>query len=82
MERQTRVRTLSAVLVLIVLAMLNTLMQLANLYSEWFAWTLYGVAVVVIVVVLRFQQQLNSTVTAVLLAIPFVLAALAALIGI
>jgi hypothetical protein len=60
----------------------NTTMQLADLYSEWFAWTMYGLMVIAAFAVLRYQRRLTATLSAILLALPFVLAALGGLIRI
>ena len=60
----------------------NTTMQLTDLYSEWFAWTMYGLMVIAAFVVLRYQRRLTALISAILLALPFVLAALGVLIRI
>jgi positive regulator of sigma E activity len=82
MRKETQSRTLSVILSLIVFVVVNTSMQLLNTYSEWFAWTLYALMVAAVFVVLRYQQRLTAQVSAALLALPFVLAALGALLQI
>ncbi len=82
MRKQSQSRTLSVLLTLMLFVAFNTTLQLADLYSEWFAWTMYGVMVIAAFVVLRPQRRLTATISAILLALPFVLAALGALIRI
>ncbi len=67
---------------LILVIIFNTLMQLIDAYSEWYAWTLYAFAILAVVLTLRFQRQLTATMTALILAVPFVLVALGVLAGI
>ncbi len=82
MRKQTHLRTLIAILILMVFVIINTLMQLVDTYSEWYAWTLYGVMVAAVFVVLRYQQRLAVIPSAAILAIPFVLVLLGALLKI
>jgi len=82
MRKQSQTRTLSVLLTLMLFVAFNTTMQLTDLYSEWFAWTMYGLMVIAAFVVLRYQRRLTATISALLLALPFVLAALGGLIRI
>lgn len=82
MNAQTKSRTLGAMLAIVALIMVNNLLSgILKLYAEWYAWTITGVAVVVIVTALRFQGRLSTGVLLALLALPFVLAALGAILG-
>jgi hypothetical protein len=82
MRKQSHSRTLSVVLTLMLFVAFNTVMQLSDLYSEWFAWVMYGRMVIAAFVVLRYQRRLTATFSAIILALPFVLAALGGLIRI
>lgn len=82
MRKQTQSRTLGVILSLMLFVVVNTAMQLFNSYSEWLAWALYALMVVAVFVALRYQQRLTTTASAALLALPFVLAALGALLKI
>jgi hypothetical protein len=82
MRKQSQARTLSVVLTLMLFVAFNTVMQFTDLYSEWFAWTMYGLIVIAAFVVLRYQRRITATIAALLLALPFVLAALGMLIRI
>lgn len=82
MHKQTQARTLSVLLALVGLVMLNTFLSAGlRLYGAWLAWTVYGVGIVLLAAALRFQQRLTGTMMAVLLALPFVLTLLLALIS-
>lgn len=82
MQKQTQARTMSVMLGLIGLILVNTFLSAGlRLYNEWSAWTIYAVGLVLIAVALRFQQRLTTAATVGLLALPFVLAALFSLIG-
>jgi hypothetical protein len=82
MHKQTQARTLSVLLALIGLVLMNTFLSAAlRLYGEVLAWTVYGVAIVLLVVALRFQQRLSGAALAALLGLPFALALLFAVIG-
>jgi len=82
MRKQPQSRTLSVILTLMLFVAFNTVMQLTDLYSEWYAWTMYALMVIAAFVVLRYQRQLTTTTSAIMLALPFVLAALGGLIRI
>lgn len=82
MNHRNRNRTLTLLLVLFAVEAVNTVMAgVLDYYSEWVAWTVLGLTIVLIAIALRFQQRLSATATAALLAVPFVLAALGAIIG-
>ncbi|HEY0606115.1 MAG TPA: hypothetical protein VGD58_24540 [Herpetosiphonaceae bacterium] len=82
MQKQTRSRTLSVILMLMLFVVFNTSLQLLDQYSEWFAWLLYAVMVAISFAVLRFQQRLSLLVTLLLLALPFVLGLVGVLLGV
>lgn len=82
MQKQTRSRTLSVILMLMLFVVFNTSLQLLDQYSEWFAWMLYAVMVAISFAVLRFQQRLGLTVTLLLLALPFVLGLVGVFLGV
>ena len=77
MNARTQARTLGAITALVFIGAVNTFAGVADMYSEWFAWTMYALMIVLIALVLRFQRHLSAGVTTALLALPFVLAALA-----
>lgn len=81
MRKQTQSRTLGVILSLMLFVIFNTSLQLVNRYSEWVAWALYALMVVVVFGVLRFQGRLTPLNTALILALPFVLGLIAALLG-
>lgn len=82
MQKQTQSRTLGVLLALIGLALVNTLFSAGlRLYGPWLAWTVYFIAAVLVFVALRYQQRLTTAMMALLLALPFAVAALFALIG-
>ncbi|HEY0738358.1 MAG TPA: hypothetical protein VGD69_25795 [Herpetosiphonaceae bacterium] len=82
MQKQTRSRTLSVILMLMLFVVFNTSLQLLDQYSEWFAWLLYAVMVAISFAVLRFQGRLGLLVTLLLLALPFVLGLVGVLLGV
>lgn len=82
MQKQTQSRTLGVLLALIGLALVNTLFSAGlRLYGAWLAWTVYFVAAAMVFVALRFQQRLTTATIVGLLAVPFVVAALFAVIA-
>lgn len=82
MNPNNQLRTLIALVVLLAVAFLNTLLaSVLNAYNEWFAWAVFVVAIALVVVVLRFPQRFTTRTAAALLAVPFVLAVVGALIG-
>lgn len=82
MQKQTQSRTLGVLLALIGLALVNTLFSAGlRLYGPWLAWTVYFIAAVLVFVALRYQQRLTTAMMAALLALPFAVAALFALIS-
>ena len=82
MTTQTQTRTLAAFIALVFIGAVNTVAGVTDLYSEWVIWSLYALMIVVIALALRFQARLSAGVTAAILALPFVLAALAMALGI
>jgi|GEM_PF-5150200 len=82
MKRSTQTRTLTVLLVLSALIGLNTLMQLLNTYSEWLAWVVYAIALLTVFYTLRFQGTLSSRAMTGVLAIPFIVVVLGALLGV
>ena len=81
MNARTQLRTLSAMLMLVVIVMLNTAFQLRNIYDARVGLPLYTVAVVVIVSALRYQQRLSSLMTGLLLLFPVVLVVLTGILS-
>ncbi len=81
MTKQTRYRTLITIITLALVIAANTAMQLTDRYSEWIAWVIYGITVLVIIIALRLQPRISLLQLGILLAIPFVVIGLAALIG-
>ncbi len=83
MNAQTRSRTFGALMAVVLTVAFNTVMAgILDVYAEWFAWTIFGLTLVLVVLVLRFQQHLSVLQTTALLALPFVLAVVGALIGV
>lgn len=83
MNAQTRSRTFGALMAIVLTVAFNTVMAgILDVYAEWFAWTIFGLTLVLVVLVLRFQQHLSVLQTTALLALPFVLAVVGALIGV
>ncbi len=76
MNARTQLRTLSAMLMLVLIVMLNTAFQLRNTYDARVGLPLYAVAVAVIVIALRYQQRLSALMTGLLLLFPVVLVVL------
>ena len=76
MNARTQLRTLSAMLMLVLIVMLNTAFQLRNIYDARVGLPLYAVAVAVIVIALRYQTRLSSLMTGLLLLFPVVLVVL------
>ncbi len=81
MDKTTRLRSLSALLMVVFIVVLNTLVQLSGYYSGWLALAIYAVAALLVFVTLRFQRRLSPVATAALLAVPFALVALGALVS-
>ena len=82
MQKQTRSRTLSVIVTLMLFVAFNTALQLLDQYSEWFAWVLYAVMVAAVAAVLYFQQRLSLAVSLLILALPFVLGLIGVLLGV
>ncbi|MDP9315220.1 MAG: hypothetical protein M3R24_30880 [Chloroflexota bacterium] len=83
MNAQTRSRTFGALMAVVLTVAFNTVMAgILDVYAEWFAWTIFGLTLVLVVLVLRFQQHLSVLQTTALLALPFVLAVVGALMGV
>ncbi len=76
MNARTQLRTLSALLMLVLIVMLNTAFQLRNIYDARIGLPLYAVAVAVIVIALRYQQRLSALITGLLLLFPVALVVL------
>lgn len=82
MNARTQLRTMSTMLMLVLVVMLNTGFQLNNIYDARLGLPLYAIAAVVLVVALRYQQRLSRAMTAGLLMIPIVLVVIAGLLSI
>ncbi|MBV9789649.1 MAG: hypothetical protein JOZ51_15790 [Chloroflexi bacterium] len=82
MQKQTRSRTLSVIVTLMLFVAFNTALQLLDQYSEWFAWVLYAVMVAAVAAVLYFQQRLSLAVSLLILALPFALGLIGVLLGV
>ena len=81
MNAQTRSRTFGALVAVVLTVAFNTVMAgILDVYAEWFAWTIFGLTLVLVVLALRFQHHLSLLQTTALLALPFVLAVVGALI--
>ncbi len=82
MNSQTRSRTFGALMAVVLTVAFNTVMAgILDVYAEWFAWTIFGLTLLLVILVLRFQHHLSVPQTTALLALPFVLAVVGALIG-
>lgn len=82
MNSQTRSRTFGALMAVVLTVAFNTVMAgILDIYAEWFAWTIFGLTLLLVILVLRFQHHLSVPQTTALLALPFVLAVVGALIG-
>lgn len=71
MGQETRLRTLSALLMLVLFVMFNTFMNLLGYYRQWLAVATYGVELVCLVLALRLQRRLPVVALAGLLLLPF-----------
>ena len=76
MNARTQLRTLSAMLMLVLIVMLNTAFQLRNIYDARVGLPLYAITFVVVIVALRYQQRLSTLATGLLLLLPVVLVVL------
>ncbi len=83
MMPQSRGRTAVTLIAAMLIVALNTLFSVAfHRYSAWFAWAVLALTVALIVVALRFQQRLTLVTTLALMAVPIVVAAVGALVGV
>lgn len=83
MDGGNSVRTLWILIAVMALIMVNTYFgAIANVYSTWWAWTVFGLMIALAFVVLRFGRRLTLGATLGLLALPFVLSVLGAAIRI
>lgn len=82
MNARTQLRTLSTMLMLVLVVMLNTLFQLRNIYDASLGLPLYAVAAAVLVIALRYQQRLSRLMTTGLLLLPIILVVLTGLLSI
>lgn len=83
MSRQSTTLTMLALVTLVALIFVNIILGASlELYSPWFAWTVFGLGVGAVALVLRFQQRLGAAARWGLLALPFLLAAGGAVIGV
>jgi hypothetical protein len=83
MSRKSTTLTLMALVTLIALIFVNIILGASlGLYSPWFAWAVFGIGIGVVALVLRFQQQLGVAARWSLLALPFLIAAGGAVIGV
>ena len=74
MEQETHLRTLSALLMLVLFVIFNTLMNLLGYYRQWFAVATYSVELVCLALALRYQRRLTVVALAALLLVPFAVA--------
>lgn len=82
MQQSNQWRTVGTLVMIILVVMVNALCAFVfELYPEWVAWCTYALAALVMFVVLRYQQRLTTTLTAALMALPFVVSLLAVLIN-
>jgi hypothetical protein len=83
MERGNSARTLWVLIAVMALIMVNTYFAtIADVYSTWWAWTVFGAMLALVFVVLRWARRLTTGATLGLLALPFALSVLGAAIGI
>lgn len=81
MNARTQLRTLSTMLMLVLVVMLNTFFQLRNIYDARLGLPLYAIAAAVLIIALRYQQRLSRLMTAGLLLLPIVLVVLTGLLS-
>ncbi len=80
MTKQTQTRTLVSLLVLLATLAANTFLELANVYTEFWAWTFAAIAAVACVLSLRVQHRATSTQLSAIYAVPLVVMALGAVV--
>lgn len=80
MTKNTQTRTLLSLLTLLLALAINTFFELANVYIEFWAWTVAAVAAVACIVSLRTQHRVTGAQLSALYAAPFVLMALGAIV--
>jgi hypothetical protein len=81
MNTRTQLRTLSTMLMLVLVVMLNTAFQLLNIYDARVGLPLYAATAAIMILALRHQQRLSRLVTGLLLLLPIVLVVLAGLLS-
>jgi len=80
MTRQTQTRTLASILVLLATLAANTFLELANVYTEFWAWTFAAIAAVACVLSLRLQRSATGAQLSAIYAVPVVLMVLGAVV--
>jgi hypothetical protein len=81
MTPDTRVRSLITLLVMVLAASVNAVMELTDLYSTWAAWVIYIVIGIALVAALHWQGSARTGQLSGILALPFIGIAAAALLG-
>lgn len=80
MTKQTQTRTLVSLLVLLATLAANTFFELANVYTEFWAWTFTVVATAACALSFRVQRRATSAQLSLIYAVPVVLMMLGAVV--
>jgi hypothetical protein len=80
MTKQTQTRTLVSLLVLLATLAANTFLELANVYTEFWAWTFAAIAAVACALSLRMQRSATGTQLSAIYAVPVLVMVLGAVL--
>lgn len=79
MDKRSQRRTLNVLLMLVLFVVVNTFLNLLDIYRGWFAIGTYAIEMLCFAIALRFQHRLPAALLTGLLLIPFLVATMVAL---